>query len=219
MLSCLAGLCLTIASVPVLAQCPESALRFPASGPLTTSEQTFDITSTDGSWIRGDHRIGEYSLHHSGYLAPTDIVARDRFEVTGVPSGTPVSVTLRLLIRGWTHTDGCGGGGCCGLLAATVRAGTDSASVTLHGNTFGGRADFDGAVEVPVTLIAGTPRDLEVEMFARRCPGGAHTVDATGHIVFDGTDKDAAVVSCKGFGPTTVPARWRSWGELKTIYR
>jgi hypothetical protein len=188
-------------------------------GPLTTSAPIFDITSADGSWIRGDHRIGQYSLHHSGYLAPTDVVARDRFEVTGFPAGTQVSVTLRLLVEGRTYTEGCAGTGCCGYLVATVRAGADTGAVTLVGHTFGGRADFSGAVEVPVMLVAGIPLDLEVEMFARRCPGGAHTVDATGRIVFDGTDEEAAVVSCKGFGPIAVPVRRRTWGELKTIYR
>jgi hypothetical protein len=218
-LPCLAALSLSFGSSPALAQCPASTLQFPSLGPLSTSEQSFDVTSPDNSWIRGDHRIGAYSLHHSGYLAPTDIVARDRFDVTGVPPGTHMSVTMRFLIDGWTYTDGCGATGWCGMLVAYVRAGADTAMVPLLGSTFSGRADFSGVAELPVTFVAGTPRTLEVEMYARRCPGGAHTVDATGRIVFDGTNGNAAVVSCNGFGPTPVPVRHRSWGEVKTIYR
>jgi len=72
---------------------------------------------------------------------------------------------------------------------------------------------------LPVTFTAGTPVVLEAQMWARRCPGGAHTVDATGAIVFDGTDPNAAIVSCKGFGPQAVPVRHRSWGSLKAFYR
>lgn len=217
--SCLAVIQLAIVSSPALAGCPESTLLFSSLGPLATTEQTFDISSPDGSWIRGDHRIGRFSLHHSGSLAPTVITARDRFNVTGVPPGTKLDVILRFLIEGWTFTNGCGGTGCCGLLVATIRVGPDTASINMIGHTFGGRADFSGAVEVPISLTAGTPRNLEVEMSARRCAGGAHTVDATGRIVFVGTDENALVVSCKGFGPIAVPVRQTSWGRLKMIYR
>jgi hypothetical protein len=101
----------------------------------------------------------------------------------------------------------------------TVRAGTESVNTTLHGNTFSGRADFSGVVELPIVLTAGTPSEVEVQLYARRCPGGAHTVDAAGQVVFDGTDPNAQVVSCKGFGATPVPVLRRSWGSLKTIYR
>jgi hypothetical protein len=79
---CLAALSLSIASSPAVAQCRASTLQFPSLGPLPTSQQSFDVTSPDNSWIRGDHRTGAYSLHHSGHLAPTDVVARDPFDVT-----------------------------------------------------------------------------------------------------------------------------------------
>lgn len=200
--------------------CPSSTLRFPTLGSdVSTIAPSYEVTSPDLSWIRGEHAAGEYSLHHSGYLAPTVVTARDRFDVTGVPPGTPVTVLATFEITGWAYTDGCGATGCCGMLVATIRAFPDTAVTTLVGYTYSGRADFSGAVAVPVTFVAGTPRDIEVEMSARRCPGGAHTVDATGRIQFVGTDPNALVVSCKGFGPTAVPARRSSWGRLKTLYR
>jgi hypothetical protein len=147
------------------------------------------------------------------------IVARDRYDVTGVTPGTPVNVTLRFHVDGWTYTGGCSGSGCCGLLLATARSGPDTAQAVLIGHTFGGRMDFSGVVELPVTIVAGTPRDLEVEMWARRCAGGSHSVDATGLLVFEGTNPSASVFSCKGFGPKAVPVLRRRWGELKSIYR
>lgn len=202
------------------ADCPSSTLRFPTLGSdVNTIAPSYDATSPDLSWIHGNHTAGEYSLHHSGYLAPTVVTARDRFDVIGVPAGTPVSVLATFAVTGWAYTDGCGGTGCCGMLVATLRAFPDTAATTLIGYSYSGRGDFSGAVAVPVTFIAGTPRDIEVEMYARRCPGGAHTVDATGRVQFIGTDANALVVSCKGFGPTAVPTRRSSWGRLKTLYR
>lgn len=220
--ACLAALALTLTLAPAAAraQCPESSYKFPTLGPLTTGEPTFDVDNvSDGTWVKGDHTTGVYSLHHNGSLSSTAIVARDRFDVTGVPPGTAVPVTMRLVVDGWAYTPGCGATGCCGTLTAWIRTGTDTSLVSLFGQTFLGRADFSGAVEVPVTFIAGTPRELEIEMSARRCAGGNHTVDATGRVSFDGSDPDAKVASCKGYGPRSVPALRRSWGELKLLYR
>lgn len=217
---CVVAAALLVAPSPAHAQCPESFLVFPFSGSEQyTAAPTFDASGLDGSWARGNHELGNYSLHHSGFLSPTILRASDRFDVTGVPLGTPVNLTMRLRIDGWAFTSGCGGSGCCGMLAATVRAGPDTAQAGFLGQTTNGRADFGGTVELPITLIAGTPRDLEIEMYARRCAGGAHTVDATGFVTFEGTDINAVVVSCKGFGPAAVPVQQRSWGQIKTIYR
>ena len=221
------GLCLLVAGAlaamlfapasPAAADCPATSLRYPSTSQSTT-ESTFDFTSPDGASSRGDHRAGVYSLFHPGGLAPTVITARDRFDVTGVPPGTPVDVMLWIHIDGYAYTDGCSGTGCCGQLAATLRAFPDTATVTFIGHTFQGRADFTGDVVLPISLVAGTPRDLEAEMYARRCSGGAHTVTATGHVSFVGLPTGAVIVSCKGWG-TATPALRRSWGELKTIYR
>ncbi len=205
---------------PARAQCPASTLTFPALGSqVTTSDTTFDVTATDGCWIRGDHRAGVYSLHHNGSLSPTDVVARDLFDVTGVPAGTPVNVNVKVWVQGWTYTTGCGGSGCCGQLVATARSGTDAMTTTMTGTSFVGRADFSGGVLVPIVIVAGTPREVEVEMFARRCPGGAHTVDATGQVFMEVANPLVTVVSCKGFGSSAVPVRLRSWGHLKAAYR
>jgi ferredoxin len=205
-------------SAPAIAQCPSSTVTLPTGASSTTLEQTFDFT--DGpDWGQGDHAVGVFSLHNAGSLAPTVVTARDRFDVTGVPAGTPVSVLAVFEIAGWAYTTGCGGSGCCGTLAAAIRAGPDSAKDEFVGNTFSGSADFSGAVVVPLTLVAGTPRDIEFQMSGRRCPGGAHDVEATGTIRFIGDDPNAMVTSCKGFGPIAVPVRRSSWGRLKTLYR
>lgn len=209
-----------VAESPALAQCPASTLSFPTTGSeVTTTAPTFDVTSPDESWVRGDHHTGAYSLHHSGYLSPTVVVARDLIDVTGVPVGTPVSVNVKVWVEGWAYTTGCSGSGCCGRLVATVRSGADSMATEMIGHSFAGRGDFSGGVQVPIVIVAGTPRAVEVEMFARRCPGGSHTVDATGQVYFEVTNPSVTVTSCKGFGPTPVPAlRW-SWGHLKSSYR
>jgi hypothetical protein len=208
------------AGSPARAQCPASTLTFPALGSTTTTTNpVFDVTGANGGWIRGDHRAGVYSLHHDGSLSPTDVIARDLFDVTGVPAGTPVSVNVKVWVEGWTYTTGCGGSGCCGMLAVTARSGADSWTTTMSGSSYAGRADFSGGAMVPIVIVAGTPREIEVELFARRCPGGSHTVDATGKAYFEVTDPQVTVVSCKGFGTITVPVIRRSWGHLKSVYR
>ena len=212
--ACFAAIQLGIASA-ALAQCPESTLQYPfVTPPVITTEPTFDVQI-----MRGDHRTGEFFLFSSGGLAWTSLLARDRYDVTGVPPGTQVQANLQLRIEGWAYTAGCGGAGCCAYMIASLRAGQDSVGTILSGQTWGGRADFRGVVEFPVTLTAGTPLDILVEMRARRCPGGSHTLDATGRIVFVGTDERAGIVSCKGFSQATVPTRPTSWGRLKSIYR
>lgn len=216
---CVVILSLLISSTEALAICPEDVLILPYHGTSATAEPEFDITSPAGDWVRGDHRTGIYSLHHMGTLAGTALIARDRFEVTGVPPGTMVSVTAKLLIEGWATTGSCGGTGCCGELDVFLKEGTDSSVVALYGQTFAGQADFSGSVSIDLNFFAGTPRDLEVKMVGHRCPGGSHTVDGTVRLVFIGSDPQAAVVSCKGFGPSAVPVRTRSWGEIKTLYR
>jgi len=200
------------------AQCPPTDWAGYTLDPGSTTAPTFADSAAD-NWVWGDHTIGRYALHHPGSLAPTIITARDRFDVTGVPPGTEVPVTLKFEVAGWAYTASCGGTGCCGTCTAIVRAWPDTAVVYMSGHTFGGRADFSGVVTVPVVLTAGVPRDIEVELYARRCPGGSHTVDATGQVVFEGTDPNAQVVSCKGFGPVAVPVQRRTWGSLKTMYR
>lgn len=216
----LLALLVAFAGSPARAQCPATSLTFPALGSeVATSAPTFDVTSTDGSWARGDHRTGIYSLHHSGYLAPTDVIARDLVDVTGVPVGTPVSVNAKVWVQGWAYTTGCGGSGCCGRLVATARSGTDAMATTLIGSSYVGRGDFSGGVLVPIIIVAGTPREVEVEMLANRCPGGSHTVDATGQVYFEVTNPLVTVISCKGFGSITVPVLRRSWGHLKASYR
>lgn len=200
---------------PAGAACPASSTQAPA---LTTTAPMFYDSSACGV-VAGDHLRGSYRIHNCGTLSPTVVTARDAFDVTGVPAGTEVSVTLRVLVKGWAYTDGCGASGCCGLCVAVARAGADTAITTMSGHTFGGRADFSGAVELPVLLTAGTPRPLEVELYGRRCAGGAHSVDATAQVVFEGSDPNALVISCKGFGPTAVPVMPRSWGRMKLLYR
>lgn len=200
---------------PVLADCPASTTQAPALA--TTAPGFYDSTSC--GVVEGNHVAGRYRIHNCGSLTPTVVTARDAFDVTGVPEGAEVNVVLSFVVEGWAYTGSCGASGCCGLCRVTVRAGADSATTTLIGHTFGGRADFRGGVALPVTLTAGTPRDLEVEILGRRCAGGAHSVDATGQVVIEGSDPNAFVVSCKGFGPTAVPAVRRTWGGLKTMHR
>lgn len=210
--------CLAVGHAPAAAQCPSTTLSSPTSGPLDTAEPAF-YDSSSCSVMQGDHRTGRFSLHHCGTLSPTVITARDRFDVLGPQAGTFVVVTMRVLVEGWTYTAGCGATGCCGFLNVTLRSASDTLSEGFSGQTFSGRADFGGIVEMPVILKAGTPRDLELELYARRCAGGAHTVDASVELVFEGTDPNAYVFSCKGYGPVSVPVERRSWGSLKTMYR
>ena len=215
----LAGLALLLLAGRADAQCPASALTFPSIPQFLVNAAVFDTTSPDGGRIRADLHTLEFFLHHPGSLSPTDLVARDRYDVTGVPPGTPVPVTVHFDIVGFAHTEGCGGTGCGGELVATLRAGAASSQGTFFGYSFVGRGDFSGRVDLPVTLVAGVPVVLEFELWSRRVPGGSHTVDANGRVSFEGADPNATIVSCQGYGPRTVPVEGTSWGRLKRIYR
>jgi len=82
------GVVLLGAAPPVPAQCPASTIGLPYSGSEQTETPTFE-GADDGGWVRGDHLVGQYTLHYDGSLSPTVIVARDRYDATGVTPGSP----------------------------------------------------------------------------------------------------------------------------------
>ena len=111
---------------------------------------------------------------------------------------------MKFSVEGWVYTSGCGGSGCCGLLAATVRSGPDTSTVTLLGQTYGGKADFSGGVEVPVTFVAGTPR-VEVEMFGAAALAASTWWMPPGRIRFERTNRTRSSSPAWGSGRSRFP--------------
>ena len=209
----------SLAAHPASAQCTASQFQFPAIGSLQTTVQPVFSGTSGSNWVNGDHKTGTFTLYNTGSLAPTEIIARDHFDVTGVAAGTPVDVFVEIAMDGYAYTDGCSASGCCGSFFAKARSGTDSVMTQLIGQTWSGRADFSGGTAMLITIVAGTGRDLELILDGRRCTGGSHSVQGTAQLRFTGTNAGVAVVSCKGFGPTLVPTRVQSWGAIKLLYR
>jgi hypothetical protein len=212
-----------IALVPTIAcaQCPSDSLVMASGAVLLTADPTFrDSLSESSGWATGDHREGVFTTYNPGMLSPTAVFLRDRYDVTGVPVGTVVSLTAMVVVQGTVYTSGCAGSGCCGTCTGTLRSGADTFQGSGSGATFTGSASFSFPLMIPFTIVAGTPRDLELELSSRRCPGGSHTVTAVATLGFGNVGDGMQVTSCKGYGGTgPTPARPTTWGRLKTIYR
>jgi hypothetical protein len=115
---------------------------------------------------------------------------------------------------------GCGGSGCWGYLSGSITADQGTQSVTLQQNIYPVMdVPVHGVAQMPVTIVAGTPKTIEFEMAAWRSPGGAHGGRGVGNIRFTGLPTGARIVSCNGYDNVAVPIRVTSWGRVKTIYR
>jgi hypothetical protein len=206
-----------------VAECPVSTF---ALGGLAQpwSEAVLDTSVNSGGDITGraafDLVAGTLALVHGGGLSPTFVVARDLFDVTGVPPGTKVVLVVELVAMGTVSSPGCGGSGCHGVLEGTITAGGESAFEQAIGTVFApGVVPVAVAPRLAVTLVAGTPTPIEVELRGRRTPGGNHRVEATGSYRWLGLPAGTGIVSCRGFtgAPTPVQST-ASWGRVKAAY-
>src|SRR5437867_419790 len=175
-------LCGSLAAREVVAQvaCPASHLA------LNGSDATFEVARLDTSYnanqLHFDLIAGSLSLAYCCSLAPTYMLVRDAYDVEGVPAGTPVSLRVQLAVDSHVYDAGnCGGTGCCANFRASIRDETDSTGVQHSPILFdGAQAFYHDLIELPVTILAGTPRVVQFELRAQRCPGGSHGADASG---------------------------------------
>jgi len=201
--------------------CPSSQLTLSTPTVFTTSAAALD-TSYLLNRLRYDLVTGALHLSYCCSINPTDMVVRDAYDVTGVPAGTPVSLTVEVPVNGEIYDSGsCGGSGCGGSFLAVIHHGSDSTSYLFSSPPlyFGAHVAFSGLVSLPLTIVAGQPETLGFEFWARRSLGGSHGAEADGVIRFTGLSEGQSVISCQGFAGQITPTHRASWGALKTLYR
>jgi hypothetical protein len=204
--------------------CPASEYRLGGGGLVSSADPAADTTWAPPGYV-GSFRAawnlpaGTVAMSQCCSLLDTHVWARDAFDVTGVPSGTAVLLTAEFVVDGAVWTDGCGGTGCGGVMGARLRRGADSAVVEHPTHLFSGRADYRDVLQLPLTIVAGSPETIEYQVWGHRTPGGNHGAEGTGLIRFQGLPPGAVVVSCKGYGQTPTLVRHTTWGRLKSVYR
>jgi len=210
-------------AAPANATCPASSFVLNTSGPFTTTAPTLDSTSTPypgGAFHAAyDLPLGTVSMSQCCSLAGASVDAFDAYDVSGVPSGTPVSFTANFTVDGRVWTDGCGGSGCGGYVGIHVGSGSAFADTTYSIGLFSGSQSFHDVRRLPITMVAGTPVVIDFRLRGARSPGGSHGSSGDGVISFSDLPPGAGIRSCQGYAGAPTPARPMSWGALKTIYR
>ena len=203
--------------------CPSSELRLATTNVIVSTSAAAETTDAASGTVclRAGYDLvaGRVRMVQCGFLSHTYAIARDAYDVIGVPSGTPVSLTVEFALDGSVWTPGCGGAGCSGTLAGYLRHGgrTDEGVYSIH--LFQGSAEVHDVLRLPLTIVAGQPQAVEFELRGYRNPGGSHGSEGTGTIRFTGLPPGARVVSCQGFAGQATPVRSATWGRVKTIYR
>lgn len=204
--------------------CPSSIVylySYHASEPFPVDSPTYDTTFVDinTAHIEFDRTVGEMSLAaNSGGRLFAEVRVIERFDVTGVPPGTPVTALIQFRLDGWAQYD-CGGSGCGVALVGTLTVGPDSVSAN---------ASFSGprriylplvtSLTIPVTFHAGTPVRAEFFLGYESAPGADLTeasVAASYGVI--GLPPGVRAIAC--YGADVTPVRKATWGELKSIYR
>jgi len=225
LIHCGALACLAV--LPALAaadSCPSSEMSITAHPSFVSTAATYDSSEFYGDMagyrVAFDHPAGTVEIHHCCSLGRTYVKARDQYDVVGVPAGTPVVVVAELSVEGAILSQGCGGSGCWGTLGFSLASGASLRESYLTRNMFSvGREPVQGAVVLPITIVAGQPVTIERQLWAQRAAGGNHGAEGIGRLRFSGLPEGARVVSCQNFADSTVPALRRSWGRLKSAYR
>ena len=206
--------------------CPPSEMSLAGSAPFTTTAAVFDssgaIDSHGDFHVAYDLPAGTAFMHEfHGYGAhPTTYVrASDAFDVVGVPPGTRVDLTVECTVTGAVYTPGCAGAGCWGILEDRLSSASYADERRHVIGLFGGRREFTDVLQIPLSIVAGSPERIHVTLIGYNGPGGNHGVEGTSQPRFLPADPAVTVVSCQGYASAPVPVRPTSWGRLKVSYR
>ena len=205
------------------ATCPESHASMKNQGTATLVAAIFDSTVDDplGPYHVSFNLVqGVASMRQPGCLCGAWVEAADAFDVTGVPAGTPVPLTVRFTVDGSIFTLGCGGSGCAGSIDTRLSCGGLVSENFIQRPVFLGSVPVHDERTIALTLTAGSPATILYYLHGQRSVGGEHGTEATGHITFEGLPVGITVVSCQGYSSgAPTPARRTSWGQIKAHYR
>ncbi len=219
-----------LAAVPPAAAfagvCPETGILFMAKTPFETAAAAYDSTdgSAGSSHVAYDLALGRLEVGACCRLDPTILESRDTYDVTGVPDGMPVSCTAELQVDVTAVLVGdCGNLACGSVFGARLLHGGDAdtlhAALGIVSGTGETQKELHATLQIPLTIMAGTPETLEHVLWTHRQVGtGGLDLTEVGRIRFSGLPAGVSVVSCRGFD-LAVPVRRASWGSVKVRYR
>jgi hypothetical protein len=206
-------------------ECPASVVWFiwhGQGGYSPTSAQVYDSTFTRGPY--GDHAhvtldrsLARLSVSATGALwAGARVV--ERFDITGVPQGTPVNATLVYRLDG-SVLNNCGGGGCGVYYGGTLAFGADSVSADadLPGPCDNCSNNLATTLTLPVTFVAGTPLEAAFTLGYHTSFVGWGDAQGAGSYGVVGLPPGVRAIVCPS-GDVT-PVRRSTWGAVKTMYR
>jgi hypothetical protein len=183
----------------------------------TAYDSSFSV-GTGFARLRFDHDRSTLasSVASDGWFTASVRVV-ERFDVTGVPSGTPVSASFVFTVDGWAQN--CGLSGCGVSYWASLVTGTDSVIANASQNGPGNvRSYLTGSLSLPITITAGTPVEATFAI-NYHTPRFAEHIQAEGSGTYSvsGLPSGVRAVSC--FAAAATPVHARSWGSIKRIYR
>lgn len=204
--------------------CPPALVKYRYSfrgGDTPIEAIAFDSTvvNADGDTTRlaFDRAAGRLSIVPVGRVW-AGVRVQERFDLAGVPEGTAVSAVLQFELDG-DLLNRCGGGGCGVYFSATLGAGLDSLvlNANLGGPCDSCTRDIDTTIELPVTLTAGSPRDVFFVLLYHTTNVAWGLGDVTGVYRVAGLPPGVRAVACHGADVT--PTRRASWGAVKSRYQ
>lgn len=203
--------------------CPYSIVHlasYSGAGPFSTDALIYDSTFVDvwTAHVTFDRSLGRMSLSAgSGGRMTASVRVVERFDVVGVPTGTPVAATMEFRLEGWSE-ETCGGAGCGVKFEGTLAAMADS--VTADANQMGpglGRRDLLTTLRLPVRFVAGFPIEAEFFLDYETGPGaGGAGANGSGTFGVSGLPGGVHAIACGGADVT--PLRRVTWGQIKRSY-
>jgi hypothetical protein len=189
--------------------CPPNTVR---AGGVTQTPVAPRASVTNGNW-RASYDIPRGEIAASGSAQAT---VRDRFHVTGIREGAPVTFTAALVLHGDTWGGGSGQHSSSGGIGASLRIGSGP-SVNAGGIPGGDPSEVHREALLPITVRAHEAFDLTWSMTTSM---GDYGGGAYGRAILSFRDVPAGIEirSCQGYryrrseAPSPVPMEARRAG-------
>jgi hypothetical protein len=205
-----------LAPARAFSDCPQSCIDIASPSCTTIAVRSASVPAGHGFGAgSGQYNLPAGTLEAGGngtggIGGGAAVDARDRYQVTGIPAGTPLTFTAQLDVSGFS--------GQSGFFFAEIIEGASNQQSWSHSNP--GQLMYGVSTTIAVTInrLAGEEFDLKSTVRAGTGPVGSATTSAVLH--FANLPQGARVVSCQGYAQDVpVPALPASWGSLKAQYR
>jgi hypothetical protein len=200
--------------------CAESCLSWSWRPPYCSPQASIDTSAFDASCY---DRVG-FDIPQGALFATTNaglsncwagLTVRDDFVVTGLPSGTPLTLTAHLAVSAHYGCLGvCMGGGSA--IEATLRAVDLDEATWTPGCVDECEVIADTVLTVSVPCYADAPFRMEYVLWSSAAELSGR-VDAV--FSFEGLAPGSSLQSCRGFVQDYVATRPVTWGRVKALYR